>query len=204
MAQNWVLVLALSKQNAVPDGLGSVHQSVSVSSATREAAPRKLSNFMPIARTRTKCFIAVSSFAARFVSKLLAGLTTEASTALKASSNTSQRLEMCRTLHHPGHRRSDRKPTQEFRSTRSLLIHRLGRLGHWSSRHRPCHPYRLYRQAHPVDPVVLEHLRDLGCREHLVCLGHLVGQRDLVAQDHPWDRGLSHKQRAKAKHQLSG
>src|ERR1035438_7742916 len=73
MAQNWVLVLALSKQNAVPDGLGSVHHSVSP--ATREAAPRKLSNSMPIARTRTKCFIAVSSFAARFVSKLLAGLT---------------------------------------------------------------------------------------------------------------------------------
>jgi len=59
MAQNWVLVLALSKQNAVPDGLGSVHHSVSVSPATREAAPRKPSNFMPIARTRTKCFIAV-------------------------------------------------------------------------------------------------------------------------------------------------
>jgi hypothetical protein len=77
MAQNWVLVLTLSKQNAVPDGLGSVHHSVSVSSATREAAPRKVSNSMPIARTRTKCFIAVSSLAAGFVSKLLAGLPTE-------------------------------------------------------------------------------------------------------------------------------
>src|ERR1035438_6075151 len=75
MAQNRVLVSALSKQNAVPDGLDSVHHSVSVSPATREAAPRKLSNSMPIARTRTKCFMAVSSFAARFVSKLLAGLT---------------------------------------------------------------------------------------------------------------------------------
>jgi hypothetical protein len=50
-----------------------------------------------------------------------------------------------------------------------------------------------------VDPVLQP---DPACRGRLGCLGHLVDLRDLVAQDHPLDRGLVRKRQARAINRL--
>jgi len=55
-----VLTFSLSKQNAVPEGLGSAHHSVWYWRAMRAASPRKLSNSRPTARTSTECPISPS------------------------------------------------------------------------------------------------------------------------------------------------